>query len=111
MKSRPRILLVILLVLIGALAARIEYLRRCAAFHQREAERYIEMIRTQRNVTRFEVDSALEVAEAEPDDARLDYRFHVVLHHRAVASDYQETVYHPWTFVQEPPLPERQYGD
>jgi hypothetical protein len=111
MKSRPRILLVILLVLVGALGARIEYLRRYAAFHQREAERYAEMIRLQQNVTPLEMDSALEVAAADPEDARLDYRFHFVLHHRAVANDYQATVYHPWTFVHEPPLPERQYGD
>jgi hypothetical protein len=111
MKRRLRTLLVVLSVLTGALGARIECLRRCAAFHQREAERYAEMIRTQRNVTPLEVDTALEVAAAEPDDARLDYRFHLILHHRAVASDYKATVYHPWTFVHEPPLPERQYED
>ena len=111
MKKRLRNLLVILVVLTGALGARIEYLRRCAAFHQHEAERYAENIRAQQNVTPLEVESALEVAAAEPDDARLDYRFHLVLHHRAVASDYQATVYHPWTFVHEPPLPERQYED
>lgn len=111
MKKRLHILLVVLIVLISALGARIEYLRRCAAFHQREAERYTEMIRTQRNVTPLEVDSALEVAAANRDDFRLDYKFHVVLHHRAIASDYQATVYHPWTFVHEPPLPERQYED
>jgi len=111
MKSRLRILLGILLVLTGTLGARIQYLRRCAAFHQNEAARYIEMIRSERNVTPLEVDAAIEVAAAEPDDARLDYRFHFALHHRAIASDYQATVYHPWTFVHEPPLPERQYGE
>jgi hypothetical protein len=111
MKKRLRILLGVLLVLTGTLGARIQYLRRCAAFHQREAARYIEMIRSQQNVTPLEVDTALEVAAAEPDDARLDYRFHVILHHRAVASDYQATVYHPWTFVHVPPLPERHYDD
>lgn len=111
MNKRLRILVVVLFVLISALGARIEYLRRCAAFHQREAARFAEMIRTQRNVTSLEVDSALAVAAAEPDDPRLDYKFHVILHHRAVASDYQATVYHPWTFVHEPPLPERQYED
>jgi hypothetical protein len=109
--KRLRILLGILLVLTVALGTRIQYLRQCAAFHQREAERYIELIRSQRNVTPLEIDAAIEVAAAEPDDARLDYRFHYALHHRAAASDYQATVYHPWTFVHVPPLPERRYGD
>ena len=109
--KRLRILVAILLVLTGTLGARIQYLRRCAAFHQREAERYIEMIRTQRNVTPLEVDTALEVAAAAPDDPRLDTKFHLALHHRAAANDYQATVYHPWTFVRVPPLPEPVYGD
>jgi hypothetical protein len=111
MKKRLQILLIVLFVLTSALGTRMEYLRRCAAFHQREAERYTELIRTQRNITPLEVDSALEVAAADPEDVRLDYKFHVVLHHRAVASDYQATLYHPWTIVHVPPLPERHYDD
>lgn len=111
MNVRLRILLTIFFAALGVLALREEYLRRCSVFHQREASRYAEMIGTRFNVTPVEVESALEVAADNRDDFRLDYKFQVVLHHRAVAKDYQRAAYHPWLVVHEPPLPERHYED
>ena len=111
MKHRLRFLLVMLISLLALLGSRVEYLRRCAAFHQSEAWRYAEMIGTQRNITPIEVDSALEVAAASPDDCRLDHKFHVVFHHQATADKYRQAAYRPWTIVREPPRPEQHYDD
>jgi hypothetical protein len=111
MKSGLRVLLMVFLAALGLLAGRLEYLGRCAEFHQREAERWAEMIGRCWNVTPLEVDSAIEVAAEHRDDCRLDHKFHVVFHHRATADKYRQAAFRPWTIVQAPPPPERQYDD
>lgn len=111
MKYRLRVLFVVLMGALLLLGGRTVYLRRCAAFHERQARRYVEMIGTYKNITPLEVDLALEAAAENPDDFRLDYKFIAVFHHRSAANVYREAVYHPWTVVHEPPLPERHYED
>ncbi|MGI8979629.1 MAG: hypothetical protein ACR2FY_10410 [Pirellulaceae bacterium] len=111
MKYGLRALLVVVATVSALLVGRIEYLRGWAEFHEREARRYADMIGTYRNITPLEVDSALEVAAENPDDCRLDHKFHVVFHHRATADRYHQAAYRPWTIVHEPPLPERHYDD
>ena len=111
MTRRLRILLTILIAVLGLLVVRVESMRRSAVFHEREAERYFQMIGTFFNVTPEEVDLALEVAANDPDDFRIDRKFHVVLHHQASADLYRHAVYRPWTVVHESPLPEQDYED
>jgi len=103
---RVRVLALILIVLLGVLGGRIEYLTRSARFHRHEAARFADMIRQRRNITPVEVELALEAARQHPDDPRLCYRFRRVLHHSAVAHTYQASIYRPWLVVHEPPPPE-----
>lgn len=111
MKYAP---LTLLIIFAGALAlwgGRIEYLRRCQAFHQREAARYAGMIGIQQNVTQIEVDAALETAARDPQDDRLDNKYRQVFHHQSAARLYQEAAHHPWLIVREEPPPQPRYDD
>src|SRR6185436_17264045 len=47
---RVRVLALILIVLLGVLGGRIEYLTRSARFHRHEAARFADMIRQRRNI-------------------------------------------------------------
>jgi|SRR5689334_9355753 len=111
MKLRLRLLVATFCVLTAILGARISYLRQYAAYHEREAARYVKMIEVQQDITTIEVESALEVAAADPDDFRLDFKFVAAIHHQAAARDYRDAAYHPWTIVHEQPLPERVYSE
>lgn len=111
MTKRLKILLIILAAAVGLLVGRIEYLHGYAAYHQQEANRFVKLIGMHRNASPLEVDSALELAAANPDDDRLDYKFQVVFHHRTEASACQKAVYRPWMIVQTHPMPKRQYDE
>jgi hypothetical protein len=93
------------------LAGRVEYLRRYAAFHEREADRFSNMIGTFRNASYFEVNWAMEVATENHEDCRLDWQFLMVLYHRDAAEAYRHAIFRPWTVVKEPTPPERQYDE
>ena len=108
MKLVHRTLFLLAGVLTLLLILRIEYLRRCEAFHRQEARRFAGMICLQKNVTPVEVEAALKNAAENPRDFRLDHKFHQVFYHREAAVLYGQAVYHPWIVVHEPDLPKTQ---
>jgi hypothetical protein len=65
---------------------RIDYLRRCAAYHEHEAER-------------FQLRGANTAAEAWDNLCKSEV-------HEELAYNYSAAIWAPWTIVEVPPLPE-----
>lgn len=111
MKNALQLFLVIALAFLAFLVGRIEYYRGFALYHEHQANRYAEFIRIRRNITPFEVESALEIAAQNPEDDRLSSRFRGALYHRAMADAYQKAAIQPWLVVQKTPPPGPIYED
>ena len=79
-----RALLVVMTLTAAALGGRIEYLRHCALFHEREAAR---------------VQKLWSEPASELDDLRM------YLSHTEIAAEFRSAMSRPWTIVDESPRP------
>ena len=77
-------------VVLGGVMGRIEYLRRSAAFHDREKERHLAIWRRE--------------YESRPK-AWLDRERSLYFHHKVLALQYREATYRPWTLIDESATP------
>lgn len=104
------------------LGGRIEYLRRWAAFHDREALRFAEAIWQEQGLSNAQIDSLVDpagnyrshvgvsVTMEEPSGdvyvARIDQNFRRYDRHRKLAVRYRAASYLRWESIPEPtPLP------
>ena len=122
MKYSLRSLMVVLTLACVVLGGRIEYLRRWAVFHEREALRFAEAIWQDQGLSNAQIDSlvdpagpfhsrvgshvTLEESSGDVYVARIDENFRSYDRHRKLADRYRAAGYRIWISVPEPvPLP------
>jgi hypothetical protein len=98
MKYSLRSLMIVVTLIAVVLGGRIEYLRRMAAFHQREADRCASEFKalngvhpTQTLMLAGKFPGVLPLAQFEA--------------HQALASEYRNAVVRPWASIESPPPP------
>ncbi|MCE9525389.1 MAG: hypothetical protein K8R36_04980 [Planctomycetales bacterium] len=77
-------------VVLGGVMARVDYLRRMAVHHRREAQR---------------LDRKMQLES----DGLTNDEYMVLLRHRLLRDEYKKAVYRPWTIVREPVLRKEDY--
>ena len=93
MKYSLRSLMVGITLFCVLLGGRIEYLRRMAAYHEREAERCARELGMEVDPVTFPI---MFVQNSNPNPIRDESREHVRL-----ALDYRDATYRPWTIVND----------
>ena len=93
------IVVTLVCVVLGLLGARIEYLRRRAAFHEREAKRYRDEEHRKYALYAAANNRPLVSGMAVPalEEARANY------YHEEMARAFRQAVYRPWMPIAEPP--------
>jgi hypothetical protein len=93
-------------VVLGGVTGRIEYLRRWAAFHERERTRYFKeslqfspTIPEEQRGFVFSIQVVLS-EEEEEESSRL---FSLAGYHHVLSERYKQAVWRPWTIVDESP--------
>jgi hypothetical protein len=99
MKYSLRSLMIGITLLCVLLGGRIEYLRRMASFHEREANCYIQSFASanERVALAAVRDSVLS------DEYDPFYANDTLYRHSYLAQEYRRAVYRPWTIVNEHP--------
>ena len=122
MKYSLRSLLIVVTLVAVVVGGRIEYLRRWAAFHEREARRIAEAIWQAQGLSNAQIDSLVDpagkfrgrvgarVTMEEPSGdvyvARIDESFRSYVRHKKLADAYRAAGYLQWAGIHEPaPLP------
>ena len=98
-------MLTVVTLLALAVVGRIEYLRRCAAMHDRRTEEHILNLQRTNRLPRAEVETLLQfhgvfhnyLEHEIGDDFRRAY------YHRVLSEEYLKASFRPWTIVNEPP--------
>lgn len=89
------ILVTLCCVLLGGFAARADYLRRWAEFHEREAERMVSEAAAESGLTRQRVNE-----EAQQEHRTKSFYWYIGMHRR-FANEYRAAMYRPWIVVDE----------
>ena len=97
-------------LLAAVFGGRVEYLRRRANWHQRQADRLLTLINdgtewspgeVERNI-RSPVAPMWDLADADGDGRRFFSNYFLdCAYHRDMAGQYREAVRQPWTFVRD----------
>ena len=69
MKYSLRSLMLVVTLVAVLLGGRVEYLRRWAVFHEREAERYAELVCGQQNISREKLELLISLARGDDRDS------------------------------------------
>jgi hypothetical protein len=98
MKYSLRTLMIVVTLVCVALGGRIDYLRRMAAFHQREADRCASEFKA---LTGVHPTETFRLAGSFPGLLPLS-QFEA---HQTLASEYRNAIVRPWASIESPPPP------
>ena len=104
MKYSLRSLFVVVTLVAVVLGGRIEYLRRWAVFHEREARPFAQAIAQENRLPNDQIDYLL--APDYPWPPKFDEKYRSYDRHRKLTAEYRAACYRPWMVIREPePLP------